>query len=66
MSITLVVFREIEPDEGTTDEAPEKERCVLCGKELDMPKNLHIAFRECYVPGVGQFCRDCFKTVFFS
>lgn len=35
------------------------EKCVLCGKETNVPINLHIDERKNYVEGVGQLCDDC-------
>lgn len=63
--ITLVILREIEPDEEENgkDDSAEMERCVICGAETNIPRNLHIAFRDCYIPGVGQLCRKCWLKI---
>ena len=40
------------------------ERCVLCGKETDVPLSLPIDRRDCYVESSGQLCRDCWQRVY--
>ena len=40
------------------------ERCVLCGKKTDVPIDLPIDRRDCYVEGSGQLCRDCWRHVY--
>lgn len=40
------------------------ERCVLCGKETDVPIDLPVDRRDCYVEGSGQLCRDCWRRVY--
>jgi len=37
----------------------EKEKCVVCGAQTDVPKDMHIDFRKYYVEGVGQLCDKC-------
>ena len=65
--ITLIFLHEIEPEEETdekgTGEEPEMERCVICGKQTNVPKNLHILFRDCYIPSLGQLCRKCWNQI---
>ena len=41
-----------------------RERCVLCGKETDVPVSLPIDRRNCYVEGSGQLCRGCWQRVY--
>ena len=35
------------------------ERCVLCGAVTDVPRQMPVSKRKCYIPGAGQLCRDC-------
>ena len=37
-----------------------KERCVLCGRMAGVERDTDISRRECYVPGAGQLCRECY------
>ena len=39
------------------------EKCVLCGSETNIPRDLHIDFRTGYVEGVGQLCINCFIEI---
>jgi len=41
----------------------ELETCVSCGKETNVPKNLHVDFRRYYIEGAGQLCDDCGKKI---
>ena len=47
-----------------TDKEKEKEKCVSCGEETHVPKDLHIDFRDFYIEGVGQLCYDCHKELY--
>ena len=38
---------------------PTKDLCVLCGKETEYDRDMHINLREGYVEGSGQVCREC-------
>ena len=40
------------------------ERCVLCGRETDVPLDLPIARRDCCIEGGGQLCRDCWQKLY--
>lgn len=40
------------------------ERCVLCGRETDVPLDLPIARRDCCIEGGGQLCRDCLQKLY--
>lgn len=42
----------------------EYERCVLCGIQTTVRKDMHIEFRENYVYGAGQLCWECWKKVY--
>lgn len=42
----------------------ELERCVLCGKQTDVPRDLDISLRVGYVEGAGQLCRECYQRVY--
>lgn len=37
------------------------ERCVLCGVVTDVPVQMPVSERKCYIPGAGQLCRDCWE-----
>ena len=62
--------RSVCPFEGllkySHDVAPQDtyERCVLCGKETDVPIDLPIDRRDCYVEDSGQLCRDCWQRAY--
>lgn len=40
-----------------------KENCILCGKETDVPVNMPVDYRDGYVDGAGQLCKDCNKKL---
>lgn len=42
----------------------ERDRCVICGRETDMKKDLPIAMRKYYVEGAGQLCRKCYLELY--
>jgi hypothetical protein len=42
----------------------EKEKCVSCEKETNVPKNLNIDFRKNYVEGAGQLCDECHDKIY--
>lgn len=48
----------------TKETKPEMEICIYCGVETNVPKDLHIDFREYYVEGAGQLCRKCFNETY--
>ena len=47
---------------------PEKriqfEICVRCHKQLQIPVDLEIDYRSCYVEGAGQLCYDCYHEIY--
>ena len=45
--------------EGLWMKTPEFEQCVICHKETNIPKDIHISSRTNYVEGVGQLCAKC-------
>jgi hypothetical protein len=36
------------------------ERCAQCHTDTGVPINRPIDMRRHYVPGIGQYCRNCF------
>ena len=42
------------------------ERCVLCGVVTDVPGQMPVSERKCYIPGAGQLCRDCCRELYGS
>ncbi len=40
------------------------EKCVCCHARTDVPTELDIALRDCYVEGAGQLCRDCYYALY--
>lgn len=42
----------------------EFETCVMCNVDTNVPKSMHIDFRNNYVEGAGQLCFNCYtKTL---
>lgn len=39
------------------------EKCIMCKQITDVPVDLHIDYRLCYVEGVGQLCCKCFREL---
>lgn len=44
----------------------EKENCVSCGKETNEDKDKNIYYRDYYVEGSGQLCRECWVEIYFE
>lgn len=42
----------------------EKEKCVLCDKETEYTKDIHIDYRLHYIEGVGQLCSECYDDIY--
>lgn len=42
----------------------EKEKCVLCGEQTNVPINENIENRAFYVEGAGQLCESCYNKVY--
>lgn len=42
----------------------EMDECTSCGKETIYPKDLHIDFREYYIEGSGQLCKECYEKIY--
>lgn len=41
-------------------EHTEFETCVICNVDTNVPKSMHIDFRNNYVDGAGQLCFNCY------
>ena len=46
--------------------AKETERCVLCGCLTDVPFSRPVWERATYVPGAGQLCLSCCRSVYHA
>lgn len=43
----------------------EKEKCVSCGKIVSgITKYTHIDFRDYYIEGAGQLCKECYNKIY--
>lgn len=42
----------------------EKEKCVMCGTETDVPVSMHVDVRKNYVEGAGQLCPACYGDLY--
>lgn len=40
------------------------EKCVNCGKETPYTIDNHIDYRNYYIEGVGQLCKDCYNEIY--
>jgi hypothetical protein len=40
------------------------EKCINCGKETNVPIDLHIDERKNYVEGAGQLCDGCYLMIY--
>ena len=54
-------FVEMKEDQQKKEE---NEICVLCGRILDIKKDLPICFRKYYIEGAGQLCKECFNSLY--
>lgn len=50
--------------EKTEKSKIEHDKCVNCGKETEYPKDAHVDFRDDYIEGAGQLCKDCRKKIY--
>lgn len=39
------------------------EKCVVCEKNTKVPLDLHVCYRDYYIEGVGQLCKECFEDI---
>ena len=53
-------FRKTKTDNFVTDGF---ERCVICGKQTEIPATKPIDLRECYEAGCGQLCISCYQNL---
>ena len=51
-------------NENATKINLEMETCILCGKTLNTPKDMHISARRHYIEGAGQVCHECFVETY--
>ena len=42
----------------------EMEKCVVCGKITNIPKNMPIDERKTYVETSGQLCKECCMEIY--
>ena len=42
----------------------EMERCVLCWRETDVPKDTPVSQRKYYLEGQGQLCAKCYYELY--
>lgn len=40
------------------------ERCCVCHKIVNIPKQTPVWERTAYVEGAGQLCKDCFRELY--
>ena len=40
------------------------ERCVLCWRETDVPKDTPVSQRKYYLEGQGQLCAKCYYELY--
>jgi uncharacterized protein YlaI len=40
------------------------DKCILCDKETEFPKDTLIEKRSWYVEGSGQLCEDCYNKIY--
>jgi len=48
----------------TKNKEKEMEKCVLCHKELNIPRETPIQNREHYIEGCGQLCYECYRDTY--
>lgn len=52
--------------EESTSDKTDTEKCVLCGKDTEIPVSTLIRDRKCYIPGCGQLCEECYYHLISS
>jgi len=41
-----------------------KDKCVLCATDTEYDINTHIDYRNHYVEGAGQLCKECWNKTY--
>lgn len=49
--------------ENNDFEVEQNEKCIVCNVETDVPRSMHVDFRNNYVDGAGQLCRQCASDI---
>ena len=44
----------------------EKEKCVSCKKETEVPTITHVDYRTFYMQGSGQLCKACWEEIYLG
>ncbi|MBR1634115.1 MAG: hypothetical protein IJ682_03530 [Lachnospiraceae bacterium] len=44
----------------------EAEYCVICHRQMDIPKNMPVGQRRNYYEGAGQICDSCWEMIYGS
>ena len=42
----------------------QKEKCISCGEQTNVPISQNIELRAFYVEGAGQLCESCYNKVY--
>jgi recombinational DNA repair protein (RecF pathway) len=42
----------------------EMDNCVNCGEKTNYPKNMNIDYRNYYIEGAGQLCKNCYDKIY--
>ena len=40
------------------------EKCINCDIDTGVPVDLHVDYRNYYVEGAGQLCKECFSAMY--
>ena len=56
--------RKAENSMAQEEKATDFEKCVVCGKQTDVPKTKDISERKYYIEGAGQLCGECFFEIY--
>ena len=57
-------FRKPSKDKKDDDDNCAFERCIICGQETTVRKDLPVDSREHYVRGCGQMCQSCYYNAY--
>ena len=39
------------------------EKCIVCEVDTNVPRYLHVDYRDYYIDGAGQLCKECYTNI---
>jgi hypothetical protein len=61
------IDKKIKSMKNETKKEPTKveiDNCANCGKPTIYPKSVNVDFRQYYIDGAGQLCKECYNKIY--